>query len=215
MTDEFPLLAPDGSKFAYTEGRATNGNSVATDLFVVVTDGGAPRRLTSFPDGTGARTVAWSPAGGTIAVVSETRPAPWIRPPVQPSVDLWLIGDDGQVRRIPLALAGAVPPRQSGEYWLLWSPDGTRLIVGTDIMHMEGEPSPHVDPLLVVPETGGVAALADARNVTWSPDGAMIAAIGGVAAGAPTLDVMDRDGGGRRSLGPVTPGDWTRIVWAP
>ncbi|GEJ58664.1 alpha/beta hydrolase family protein [Anaeromyxobacter diazotrophicus] len=111
-----PAVSPDGKLVAFTLGRAAADESgIESSLWVVATDGGAPRRLTSAP-GEKVSTPRFSPDGKRLAFTAARGGAP----------QAWVLalagGEAAQVTRLP---AGA------GD--LLWTADGQALLVATDV----------------------------------------------------------------------------------
>ncbi|MGW4064693.1 serine hydrolase [Amycolatopsis sp. NPDC004747] len=105
---EHPAISPDGSRIAYVLRTADRDADTDTrSLWLVGTDGGAPRRLTRGP---ADLEPAWSPDGTRLAFLrAQDGPA-----------QLWLLPVDGgepeQVTSLPL---GAGSP--------VWRPDGARI----------------------------------------------------------------------------------------
>jgi hypothetical protein len=70
--------------------------------------------------------------------------------------------------------------------------------------------------------TGDVLSLEGLERPELSPDGASIAALGGLEGADPeatnnpaTIEIVELETGTRRSLGSVTVGPWSVLVWAP
>ncbi|HEU5115463.1 MAG TPA: S9 family peptidase, partial [Isosphaeraceae bacterium] len=104
-----PQISPDGSKVVYVvseiDREASKTNS---SLWLVETDGGEPRRLTTAPGSNGEPT--WSPDGQSVAFVSDRGG----------SAQLWVLPLDGgearQLTRLPIDLSGPI-----------WSPKGDKI----------------------------------------------------------------------------------------
>ncbi len=99
-----PVLSPDGTRIAYvlrTPDAALDRN--VDELWLVGTDGGTPRRLSSGPDDTAP---AWSPDGTRLAFLRDGQLAV-------------LDAGGGEPERVTDLPLGAGAPR--------WSPDGRRL----------------------------------------------------------------------------------------
>jgi len=107
-----PRISPDGRSVAYTVKRTRfEENEYATDLWLVPTGGGEPRRLT-FGDASDVLP-RWSPDGATLAFVSN-------RHEKKQQVHLLPMGG-GEARRLT-DLDGSVSA-------LEWSPDGKHLVI--------------------------------------------------------------------------------------
>ncbi|HEX5707723.1 MAG TPA: S9 family peptidase [Pyrinomonadaceae bacterium] len=106
-----PQVSPDGKWVAYTVAvpdRAANRN--VTHIFVVATDGGTPRQLTS--GDASATTPRWSPDGSALAFVTGGQ--------------VWTMDAQGANRRQVTSLStGASDP--------VWSPDGRLIAFVSDI----------------------------------------------------------------------------------
>ena len=174
--------AADGSRLAfYRDG----------DAWVARSDGSGVQNLTGFEFG-GARAIAMSPDGETVAVV-------------QAAKVLWLIGLDGSRRQVDLG------PSVSLEYVdLRWSRDGQRLAVET----RSSDVVPAGTTFLVPFDGSPVVRLDDAWNPTWSPDGRYLA-LQATHDGIAGIDVANADGSGRATVssGPVEA--WGELAWVP
>lgn len=191
-------------------------------------DDGAPVNLTNLAPGQFAVAAAWSPDGGTLAVLRKT---------IDPDVDayeqqgrllgtpaeLWLRDASGTFRRIdgvvlPEPLDGYV------EHWagrIHWSPDGTRLAIEAGNVRTTDVAS--IDTYVVAVDGSAPIVLRDARSVAWSPDGTELAfahwsgplPADPVPASEATIEVIGADGADRRQI--VVPSgdlDGIHFVWA-
>jgi dipeptidyl aminopeptidase/acylaminoacyl peptidase len=114
--------SPDGKWIVYVNSRSSTQESVftdisddrATDLYVVASDGGAPRKLTANPGPDASP--QWSPDGKWIAYAAAT--------------DVWAAKSDLHV----IAAEGGAPRNltkdffESAGFGLQWSPDGKSLL---------------------------------------------------------------------------------------
>jgi dipeptidyl aminopeptidase/acylaminoacyl peptidase len=221
-----PQMSPDGSRVVCTVTTADGTtNAYQTNLWLVPTDGGAPRQLTTAR----ARDTSprWSPNGTGIAFISDRGG----------EKQVWIIDPGGGEAR-PLT-SGTLAPSE-----LTWSPDGRWLA-------LVGKPQPKRGPddsdvrvisrlrykldgegfwdgrwkqVLVLPAEGG-----DVRSVTheecdhlnpaWSPDGKWLAHVANPDADADLTNVTDvwvisAEQGGpprrvTRSLGPTGQPAWS------
>jgi len=229
-----PQMSPDGSRVVCTVTIADGGaNAYHTHLWVVPSDGGAPRQLTTARGrDTSPR---WSPDGRRIAFISDR----------SGEKQIWIIDPDGGEAR-PLTSGASVPSE------LAWSPDSRRLA-------LVGKPQPKPGPdesdvrvisrlrykldgegfwdgrwkqVLVLSADGGEAhpvthEECDHTNPAWSPDGKSIAYAANPDPNADLTNVTDIwvaavEGGGSprrltRSIGPAGQPAWspdgTRIAY--
>jgi Tol biopolymer transport system component len=147
--------------------------------------------MTEFEFG-GARAVALSPDGETLAVVQQARV-------------LWLIDGDGTRRRVDLG------PDVSLEFVdLRWSPDGTRVAVTSYASADQLAANLHLVPL----DGSPTVVVTDAREPVWSPDGRYLAFLSGDA-DQTRIDVANADGSGRRSVTDASVHPDGQIAWLP
>jgi Tol biopolymer transport system component len=152
-----PCWSPDGRSIAYLRQRSLG--SVDVDMWLVPSEGGPAKRLTSGDDQVAFAKIAWSPDGQTIAY----------------------FGKDGAIRSIPAAggtsrvLTKAGPKVGPDLVWhlgLSWSPDGARLGY-TDFKRVLVIPASGGEPEVVQPGFEGAILQLD-----WSPDGKTFAFAG-------------------------------------
>ncbi len=220
-----PQISPDGSRVVCTMTTADGAtNAYQTNLWLVPTDGGAPRQLTTAR----ARdtTPRWSPDGARITFLSDR----------SGEKQVWIIDPDGGEAR-PLT-SGTLAPSE-----LAWSPDGRWLT-------LVGKPQPKPGPddsdvrvisrlrykldgegfwdgrwkqVLVLPADGGEARPVtheecDHTDPAWSPDGKWLAYAANPDPDADLTNVTDiwivsAEGGAprrvSRSIGPAGQPAWS------
>jgi TolB protein len=202
---EEPRWSPDGTKIAFVRGEAS-GNG---EIFAIGADGTGETNLTENP--AGDVHPAWSPDGSRIAFVSgRDERDPQCRGAIVCGGELYVMNADG-TGQTRLSTQGGGDP--------VWSPDGSKIMFGTDRVG-NGE-------LYVAgPDGSGEANVtnspADEVNVpAWSPDGRKILFNRAGACGDPDLCtdlyVMNADGSGQSMLiensgGGVWSPDGTRIA---
>jgi Tol biopolymer transport system component len=149
-----PDVSPDGEWIVfYTVGSRE-------DLFLVRSDGTGLRKLTD--DAHKDRGPSWSPDGKRIAFYSNRD---------QGKFEIWVINSDG---------SGLTPlTKTSGRAWFpWWSPDGTRIVYPTgsqsNLIDVAAGASRAPEPLPPFPEAGRWF-----QANSWSPDGRMLAGMGG------------------------------------
>jgi Tol biopolymer transport system component len=147
-----PTWSPDGKRIAYTH---TGFAPARTGIWIVGSEGGSPKQLTSDADRVEEAEVRWSPDGKTIAYFGADK-------------TLRLVPSDGGASRVLTQV-----PAVSGFVGLSWSPDGSRLAYST------------IQKVFVVTASGGepheIPVGFDGSRITqldWSPDGQTLAFTG-------------------------------------
>lgn len=211
-------ISPDGNLIAQGVSRKVGGNGEAVDLGVIHADGSGLRTLTTFPAGTSAHFAAWSPDGRTIVVGTELRNADGTYQGAKdPPGQLWVVGLDGSARRVtlPTDLTG-VEAYDGGSYAIRWAPDSSAFTVqsGVSLQPGSSQPASSVDTYVVSRSGSLIAVLGDASMPAWSPDGHLLAFVGGTGSAART-QIANPDGSSRREVGAAPSGDFGQLVWAP
>ena len=143
-----PCWSPDGKWIAFTKHRAGwTGSDPAADIWIVPSDGGSPKRLTSDADQVASAELRWSPDGKTIAYFGADK-------------TVRLIPATGGVSRVLTQI-----PLVNDFLGLSWSPDSSKLAYTT------------IQKAWIIPVSGGevqeIRAGFDGRimQIDWSPDG--------------------------------------------
>jgi Tol biopolymer transport system component len=187
-----PVLSPDGTKIAFF---LTDGGS-PRDLYVMNSDGTAPRLLRSYPEyensGTGLRDVTWSPDGTKLA---------YLLPQLVSGEQLRIadVATGTDVRVVP----DGIPKAQ-----LSWSPDGS------EIAFVSFGQTSSVGIYAKNVTTGAIRIIVPTAGASWprwSPDGTQIAYVAG------SVWVAGREGGpGREISRPLTSPPYTTApLWSP
>jgi len=191
-----PLWSPDGKSIAFLSDRG--GEDAETQIWIMGSSGGSPRRLTDFP--AGVEDFVWSPDGQRLAIIAwdPERPAGAKKPRNPPPIvtDRYQFKEDftgyltsrrKHLYALNLASKKAMllTPGDHDEQLPSWSPDGHQIAYVTK---RGSDPDRHLnyDIYLVAPEAG-----AKERQLTsfsgsdldpywesrpsWSPDGTTIA----------------------------------------
>lgn len=204
--------SPDGTRIAYPYPYG----DLQSPLYVVDTADGTVTPLTGSDPGDGVtRTVAWSPDGASIAFVrTEAGGLPR-------GSELLVMNSDGTaVRKLP---TGSEPNPQLVA--VAWSPDSSMIaFVQTMADDPAGPPERWVLRVINADGTGlrDVVGPMDPGGccywmspdepLKWSPDGASIAMIGGVA-GDRNIVLVNPDGSGERAI--TEGGDYSWFDWSP
>jgi len=159
-----PCWSPDGRWVVYLRLRSLGSQDV--DIWLVPSEGGPSKRLTSADDQVALAKVAWAPDGKTIAY----------------------FGKDGTIRSIPAAGGTSRVLTKAGRdlvqfLGLTWSPDGARLAY-TDFKRVLVIPAAGGEPDVVQPGFEGAILQLD-----WSPDGQTFA-FGGTTGGEEEVWLM-------------------------
>lgn len=168
---------------AFSREKFVNG-----DLWTMNADGSAQRRIVDLP-GQSVLAPAWSPDGKLIAFSSMNSCEPYFCA----DLDLWLVKPDGTGLR-EIAKNFVQPWRP------LWSPDGTRLLLG-QVRNPYGE----IDSLVVLRLADGQRIDLGRENLSmfedwsWSPDGRRVTYIASNGNGTHAY-VEGAGGRGRRLL---------------
>ena len=192
-------------------------------LWLVGTDGAAPRALTDAP--AGVSDVAWSPDGRQLAFLAADPPTPAERADRLAGRDAVVIDAPGHPTRLWIVdratgPARAVSPARVNVAGMAWSPDGTRIAVRVTDTPSINDLFYHSRIALLDPATGvlGPGLIEQAADdPRWSPDGrrllaAVIRTPGFIGLG---LRVNDLASGQTRALADDYPGLLSHARWSP
>jgi Tol biopolymer transport system component len=150
---ENPSWSPDGKWIAYT-GYAQAGPGAKAGIWIVSSEGGSPKQITSDADQVEENELRWSPNGKTIAYFGADKTVRLI-----PSTG----GPSQVLTKIPIV---------NDFLGLSWSPDGSKLAYTT------------IQKAWVIPASGGepreipVGFEGKITQIDWSPDGKTLAFTG-------------------------------------
>ena len=152
-----PCWSPDGKWIAYTNNRSVpEGTDPKADIWIVSSEGGSPKQLTSDADQVANTELRWSPDGKTIAYFGADK-------------TVRLIPANGGISRVLIQI-----PVVNYFLGLSWSPDSSKLAYTT------------IEKAWIIPVSGGepreIRVGFDGRimQIDWSPDGQTLAFSGSV-----------------------------------
>jgi Tol biopolymer transport system component len=160
LADESPTWSPDGKRLLFSRGRLRFGDRQHrpySDLWMMSADGTRQRQLTH------TRAIelepAWAPRGGRIAFLVAPPTLSWdqLAYGIGPKRALWIARDDGALRHF--TGIGAVLAPSSPD----WSPDGTRLAVGT-----------HNGIVTLTASGRNARIVGPGADPAWAPDGSRL-----------------------------------------
>ena len=222
---------PDGSGYLYLWGPPTGSCtnfcvSEQVDVWQQPIDGSPATKLTDVAPGDIAVAAAMSPDGRSVA---------FLKKHVDPKLDvyefsdqarsgpaqLWIRDASESVRLVDTPRLTSIDYGGGGFFVLKWSPDGTRVSIETSNGRSGSDSS--IDTYIVPLDGSPQTVLEDARQVAWSPDGAMIGVVhehGGLnlrendPVPVRAVDIAASDGSGRHQVARLR-GDGGYFVWAP
>jgi Tol biopolymer transport system component len=193
-----PALSPDGTKIAFL---LSDGGS-PRDLYVMNSDGTAPRQLASYPQyensGPGITELTWSANSTKLA---------YLLPQVAPAPEQLRIVDVNTGADVP------VPPDSLPKAQLEWSPDGTEIAFSGGF-GVDAKAGIFAKNLATGAVRTVVSEVPQAVDPRWSPDGRSIAY---VQAGSVGVFVVSREGGAPLEVGrpALAQGYPSQPVWSP
>ncbi len=178
-----PTFSRDGTKLAYE--RFIDADQSTADIIVAAADGSNPNVI----DHGGLGIMAWSPDGRSLAYMA------WAGAPNASRLQIVITAADGSSRNVITTLPG--------DAWgPVWSPDGTRLLVGVD-------PGGYTDTYVVDVDGKNARKLNHIRSKEggdsdgeWSPDGSTILYSAGDPNGALGVYLVGLDGATERLISP-------------
>ena len=194
-----PRWSPDGKAIAFLSARPAAGDAATdtprTQVWLLPTSGGEPRRLTSLLNGVSS--FQWSPDGARLVVVSRSGPSDTAKSPsdVRHYKNAnYKLNDTGcfDDKRAHLwvvdASSGRATPLTSGDDWNdsdpQWSPDSRRIAFVSDRSGKAFDESQDTDVWVVDANGGPLTKISDHttgdNSPRWSPDGQTIAFVSSV-----------------------------------
>ena len=191
-----PRFSPDGMWIGFLSNRGG-----APQVYRIRTDGGEALPVTDFA--MGARSFAWSPDGGRLAVTAPDPPPEAQRREEEAGADerhvdhrdvfarLWIVDVESGERRV-------VTPDSLHVQSAAWSPDGSRIAIVTSLRPTNDETYFHSRLELIDPEGGGriLLEMGVQGPARWSYDGGSICFMKRhehpeVTVGVPVVAVVD------------------------
>jgi dipeptidyl aminopeptidase/acylaminoacyl peptidase len=193
-----PRWSPDGKAIAFLSARAAAGDAAETprtQVWLLPTSGGEPRRLTSLLNG--ASSFQWSPDGARLVVVSRSGPSDTAKSPSDVRHyknanykfnDTGWFDDKRAHLWVVEAASGRSTQLTSGDDWNdsdpQWSPDSRRIAFVSDRSGKAFDESRDTDVWVVDANGGPLTKISDHptgdNSPRWSPDGQTIAFVSSV-----------------------------------